>query len=67
MSQSRAFTDTEIITIATVAAAALGGIVVGLGRGQDDDDSTDHRRAQIESGLGRAKEAGSSLAAKRSR
>ncbi|MEZ4523691.1 MAG: hypothetical protein R3A46_18900 [Thermomicrobiales bacterium] len=63
MSQSRAFTDTEIITIATVAAAALGGIVVGLGRGQDDDDSTDHRRAQIESGLGRAKEAGSSLAA----
>lgn len=34
MAYNRAFSDTEIVTIAAVAAAALGGIVVGLGRGQ---------------------------------
>lgn len=34
MAYNRAFSDAEIVTIAAVAAAALGGIVVGLGRGQ---------------------------------
>ena len=37
MSQERAFSDTEIITIAAVAAGALGGIIVGLGRGQESN------------------------------
>jgi hypothetical protein len=36
VNQARAFSDTEILTIATVAASALGGIVIGLGRGQDN-------------------------------
>jgi hypothetical protein len=34
MNYSQAFSDGEIVTIAAVAAAALGGVVIGLGRGQ---------------------------------
>jgi hypothetical protein len=43
MSYSQAFSDAEIITIAAVAATALGGVVIGLGRGQARHANDRHR------------------------
>ena len=48
MSRTRAFSDSEIVTIAAVAAGALGGIVVGLGRGQESALRSHRRREQIQ-------------------
>ncbi len=55
MNQTRAFSDTEIVTIAAVAASALGGIVIGLGRGQEDSGNTaGAAEGRLQAGLGRA-------------
>ncbi|CAN5669068.1 hypothetical protein BH23CHL2_BH23CHL2_31610 [soil metagenome] len=58
MSHSRAFSDMEIVTIAAVAAAALGGIVVGLGRGQEEDHRTLPEGSKLTESLKRARESG---------
>jgi hypothetical protein len=61
MAYNRAFSDTEIVTIAAVAAAALGGIVVGLGRGQANEASAPGAAERIRelssAGVSRAQEA----------
>ncbi len=60
MTYNRVFSDTEIVTIAAVAAAALGGIVVGLGRGQANEatpvTATDKLREISSAGFVRAQE-----------
>ncbi len=58
MNRVRAFSDTEIVTIAAVAASALGGIVIGLGRGQDSGSSNRVGSSQLQSVLTRARESG---------
>ena len=60
MTHRKAFTDTEIVTIATVAAAALGGIVVGLGRGQESEPDPPERRGLKSTIVDAAVEAASS-------
>jgi hypothetical protein len=62
MTQSRAFSDSEIVTIAAVAAAALGGIVVGLGRGQENAGDQLAASATARSVGQRAIDAGKSIA-----
>lgn len=54
MNQARAFSDKEIITIAAVAASALGGIVIGLGRGQEDRQAESTSTRKIQEGVSRA-------------
>lgn len=61
MSSSRTFSDTEIITIATVAAAALGGIVVGLGRGQEEHREQVPSRAKLSERMSQLSETGRDL------
>jgi len=61
MGNSRTFSDTEIITIATVAAAALGGIVVGLGRGQEEQRETTPARAKLSESVSHVRESGRDL------
>ena len=62
VSRTRAFSDSEIVTIAAVAAGALGGIVVGLGRGQESATRTNRRSEQVTRRAESAVGAGRSLA-----
>lgn len=61
MNSERAFSDTEIVTIALVAASALGGIVIGLGRGGERDAKGSSESSGIVSSVARAVDAGSAL------
>ncbi len=62
MAYSRGFSDAEIVTIATVAATAIGGIVLGLARGQANEATRlaggrEHLLERASAGVGHVRQA----------